>query len=67
VSLKAFHVVFVLAAAALSAWFAVWAFSAYRSGGGAGSLALALASALTALALVVYLPRFLAKTKGLGP
>lgn len=65
-SLRAFHVVFVLASILLSAGLAYWGLGVHRSGGGTGGLWLAAGAAALALVLCVYLPRFLAKTKGLG-
>lgn len=60
-SLKTFHIVFILASIVLAAVFGVWAF-----GGEASGLirTLGVLSFLTAAALVVYLWSFLVKLRG---
>jgi p-aminobenzoyl-glutamate transporter AbgT len=60
-SLKAFHVAFIVLAIALAGWVAVWAW-----GEGGGYTALAAASALAGLGLVAYLVRFLRKMRGVS-
>jgi hypothetical protein len=62
-SLKAFHVAFIVLAIALAGWMAVWAWGERAAAGGTGYLAAALAAALVGVALVVYLVRFLRKMK----
>jgi hypothetical protein len=62
-SLKAFHVTFIVLAIALAGWVAVWAWGERAAAGGAGYLAAAFAAALVGVALVVYLVRFLRKMK----
>jgi hypothetical protein len=63
-SLKAFHVAFIVLAIALAGWVAVWAWGERAAAaGGTGYLAAALAAALVGVALVVYLVRFLRKMK----
>jgi hypothetical protein len=62
-SLKAFHIFFIVLSAALSLGFALWAFKGYADGGNA-RLALAGAGAILAgIALVVYGIKFLRKLK----
>lgn len=60
-SLKAFHVAFIVLAIALAGWVAVWAWAA-----GGGYVALAAASAAAGVGLAVYLVRFLRKMKGVS-
>lgn len=62
-SLKAFHVVFVLASIALSTWVGVWAAGTAADEGGAGWWLLAVGGFAAAVALVVYGIWFLKKTK----
>jgi L-lactate permease len=59
-SLKAFHVAFIVAAIGLAAWLAVWGFTV-ESGGSARLLGALAAVAM--VGLVVYLARFLRKMK----
>ncbi len=61
-SLKAFHVVFVLASIALAVWFGVWA-AGRAEAGGAGWWLLAGGGFAAAAALVVYGVWFLRKMK----
>jgi hypothetical protein len=65
-SLKHIHVVFIAAATALSVLFGTWCYAQWRADGGAGMLAGALASAATALGLLVYGRWFLVKMKDMG-
>jgi p-aminobenzoyl-glutamate transporter AbgT len=60
-SLKAVHVAFIVLAIVLAGWVAVWAW-----GQGGGFAAVAGASALAGIGLVVYLVRFLKKMKGVS-
>lgn len=60
-SLKAFHVAFIVLAVALAGWVAVWAWGE-RAGGG-GYLVTAAGAVVIAVCLVVYLVRFLKKMK----
>ena len=60
-SLKAFHVAFIVLAIVLAGWIAVWAW-----GQGGGYTALAGAAAVAGLGLVAYLVRFLRKMKGVS-
>jgi hypothetical protein len=63
VSLKFFHVVFVLASIVLSTWVGVWAVGTATDEGGAGWWLLAAGGFTAAVALVVYGFWFLKKTK----
>lgn len=59
-SLKAFHVAFIVLAIVLAGWIAVWGFTA---GGGTWPPVLGGASILVGIGLVVYLVKFLKKMK----
>jgi hypothetical protein len=50
-----FHRVLIATAILFCVGFALWSFDAYRAGGGAGSLALAIAFGVAAGALSYYL------------
>ena len=65
-SLKAFHVVFVAAALALSGWTGWWSWARWQAGDGGGWLAMALACGAAMVALVVYGIWFLKKTRGVS-
>lgn len=65
-SLKAFHVVFIVVAIVLAAWVAAWGLRGLGAGGSGWEVALGAASALAAVGLVVYLARFLRKMKGVS-
>ncbi len=58
-SLKAFHLVFIVASAILALWFAAWCFEEYYVFSGAASI-------VVALGLAGYLVWFLKKSKGLS-
>jgi uncharacterized membrane protein len=60
-SLRAFHILFILASAALSALLSAWSFRAYRADGGASWLGLAAVGASALAALGAYLSWFLRK------
>lgn len=61
-SLKQFHIVFIVFAVMVSAGFAVWAFTRYQAE--AGLLLMGGFSGVVALALAVYGVWFLKKLKG---
>jgi hypothetical protein len=66
-SLKAFHIVFIIASFALMAGFAVREFRLYAGPGGATSnLAWGIGSAVLAVVLVVYGIYFLKKLKNIS-
>jgi len=66
-SLKAFHLVFIVASILLAAGFAAWSFMNYSSPDGSKSdLVVAIASATAALALVGYEIYFLKKLKNVS-
>ncbi len=59
-SLKAFHVVFIVVSIGLSAWVAVWGWTV---SGGTWERVLGGIAAVAAAALVVYLVKFVRKMK----
>ncbi len=65
-SLKAFHLIFIIAAIALAVGFGVWLANNYFTDGGAMNLVGALVSFGVAVGLVFYERYFLKKTKHLG-
>ena len=65
-SLKAFHLIFIIAAIALAVGFGVWLANNYFTDGGVMNLVGALASFGVAVALVFYERYFLKKTKNLS-
>jgi len=65
-SLKAFHIVFVLVSTALMALFAVWAFREYATSKGTLELALGIIASISILVLLVYGKWFLRKIKDRG-
>ena len=62
-SLKAFHIVFVMASVALCLLLAVWGFGQFREGAGASALVLSGLGAMGAVGLVVYGRYFLRKLR----
>ena len=62
-SLKAFHVFFMLVSIALCAVFGLWAIAAWRHNGAPLDLAMAVLSGGGAVGLAVYLRSFLRKWK----
>ena len=62
-SLKAFHIVFIVASVLLAFGFAAWSFSQYSLSRGALDLAFGVGSLLTAGGLAAYGKYFLKKLK----
>ena len=62
-SLKAFHIVFIVAALLVSAGFGLWGANDYLQNGDAGSLWMGLISLVVAVAIVPYASWFLRKTR----
>ena len=65
-SLKAFHLIFIIAAIALAVGFGIWLANNYFTDGGAMNLVGALVSFGVAVGLVFYERYFLKKTKHLS-
>jgi hypothetical protein len=66
-SLKAFHIVFIVASVLLAAGFATWSIMNYFSPGGRlADLLTGIGSAVVAVALLVYERYFLKKTKDIS-
>ncbi len=66
-SLKAFHIVFIVASVLLAAGFATWSIMNYCSPGGRLSdLLTGIGSAVVAVALLIYERYFLKKTKDIS-
>ena len=62
-SLKAFHIVFVVFSALFAFGFAAWSLSLYSSGGNASTLIVAAFSLFAGIGLIFYGIRFLKKLK----
>lgn len=66
-SLKAFHIVFIVASVLLAAGFATWSILNYFSPGGRlADLLAGIGSAVVAVALLIYERYFLKKTKDIS-
>ena len=65
-SLKAFHVVFILVSLMLTIGFGVWAVKQYLSHGERLTLAMGIGSFASSLGLIVYGSWFLKKLKGVS-
>ena len=65
-SLRVFHVLFIVLSIALSAMVGAWAVQGYRQSGELASLSLAVVFFLAGFAMVVYGVRFFRKLKELG-
>jgi hypothetical protein len=65
-SLKAFHLVFIIASIVLAVGFGIWAAVAFFKGGGVINLIVALASFGAGVGLVFYERYFLKKTKNIS-
>jgi uncharacterized membrane protein YhdT len=64
-SLRAFHIVFVIVTVALSAYIALWGITAYTRSHNTGALGLGILFLFTAVALIVYGKKAYAKLKEL--
>lgn len=62
-SLKAFHVVFIIISTAFTIWFGIWGVRSYLHGGGSSHLAMAIGSLIASGLLVWYFRWFLKKLK----
>lgn len=65
-SLKAFHVVFIVASILLSFLVGAWGVQEYRTEGGQTALAIGVLFYVAGVALVVYALRFVRKVRELG-
>jgi hypothetical protein len=65
-SLKAFHVVFIVACILLSFLVGAWGVTEYRAQGSASALALGILFYASGIALVAYALRFVRKVRELG-
>lgn len=65
-SLKAFHIVFIVVSTLLTVGFGYWAVGEYRSSGDAMNLGIGVGSLVAALALLVYGVWFLRKLRGVS-
>jgi len=65
-SLKAFHIVFVIASIFLAFGFGVWSFLDYREQGTTSDLVFAVGSALGGVILVIYFKAVLRKLKNIS-
>ena len=66
-SLKAFHVLFILASIGLAAWFGTWAVLSDLEQANGLRRTLGVLSLLAAAGLVLYLVGFLRKLRGMRP
>ena len=65
-SLRAFHLLFILVSAALSVFFAAWASGQYRLEGGVGYVAVMVGALAAAAGLASYAVTFRRKTRHLS-
>ena len=65
-SLKAFHIVFIVASILLSLGFAAWSFVSYAHGGPVLHLWFGIGSLAAGIALVIYSKYFLRKLKDIS-
>lgn len=65
-SLKAFHIIFVIVSTMLAVGVGIWAIREYQVTGEAGALAFGAASLAGAVSLVVYGRWFLRKLRGVS-
>ena len=65
-SLKAFHIVFIIASILLAFGFAAWSFVSYRHGGPMLHLWFAIGSLVSGIILVAYSKYFLRKLKDIS-
>ena len=65
-SLRAFHLLFIVMSVILTAFFAAWAFGEYRTGQNLSYAVTAVASLASGIGLSVYLVAFMKKTRRLS-
>lgn len=66
VSLKAFHIVFVMVSTLLAGGFGAWSIREFRSDGSISTLVIGIFSLFACVALIVYGRWFLRKLKGIS-
>ena len=66
VSLKTFHIVFILIATIFTVYFGIWSAQDYMNSSNTGSLLMSIASVAGVIVLVVYFRWFLRKWKTLS-
>jgi hypothetical protein len=66
-SLRSFHVFFIAASIALSAWVGVWGVASWRQGEGSSGLVLAALFLGLGIVLLVYFVRVRRKFREMGP
>ena len=64
-SLRGFHILFIIASIGLCAFFSWWAYEQYQENHSASYLATAVISSLISLGLILYTVQFIKKTKNL--
>lgn len=64
-SLRAFHIIFIIATIVLSLYVALWGIREYAQGRNGGALGLGIVFLLTAVALMIYGKKAFAKFKEL--
>jgi len=65
-SLKAFHLLFIVASIALSVWFGIWCFGEYSFTESALTLIMGILSFVSTIGMSLYLGWFLKKSRGIG-
>lgn len=65
-SLRAFHIFFIIVSMVLAFGFGVWELVAYTHGGSGSDLALGILALLAGVGLVFYFKAVLKKLRGLG-
>ncbi|MBI4042561.1 MAG: hypothetical protein HY391_03685 [Deltaproteobacteria bacterium] len=65
-SLKAFHLLFILLSTLLSLGFGVWGWFTYKTSGSTVDLAMSMAAFVAAIALIFYARYFIRKLKNIS-
>lgn len=65
-SLKAFHIFFIVVSTIFSAWFGLWCLREYTRTGGPGTLVLGVGAGVWSVALVFYGVWFVRKLKNVS-
>lgn len=64
-SLKGFHIIFIIFSILLSGWFAYWAFGYYQMERQSSYLITSVSSLIIVIALIFYEVKFISKTRQL--